>query len=188
MPGYSIPRPTSGDIVDLILDDHRYMEGLLRDLRTRPADRAAARECLSAVLVSHSEAEEEAVYPKLARRAGDVGAEEVEHGHEEHAEGTMCLLELHQAKGTSTKKFEDAVSKLSAYLAHHFVEEELTILAPAREQIAEKARREIGAAWLKARNTLLDADCGAVDNVSRLVDKAVKDGVIPQELPEHPDD
>ncbi|HYO85100.1 MAG TPA: hemerythrin domain-containing protein [Dermatophilaceae bacterium] len=186
MPGYAIPRPTSGDIIDLILDDHRFVESLLRDLRTSPSDRAAARACLAAVLVAHAEAEQSAVYPKLARRAEEVGAEEVEHGHKEHAEGNRCLLELLEAKGTTTQKFEDAVNKLSAYLYHHICEEELTILGPAREQVGDKERREIGAGWLATRGELLDGDCGSAENVRRLVDRDVKAGIIREELPEHP--
>ena len=57
MTDYEIPRPTSGDVVELILEDHRLFESLLRDLRDATADREAARATLSAVLIAHGEAE-----------------------------------------------------------------------------------------------------------------------------------
>ncbi|HCE60855.1 MAG TPA: cation-binding protein, partial [Janibacter terrae] len=65
MSDYTIPQPTSGDIVDLISQDHRLLEDLMRAMRDESADRDAARVAFSDLLVAHSEAEEEAVYPKL---------------------------------------------------------------------------------------------------------------------------
>ena len=38
-----IPRPESGDVVDLILRDHRLLEELLRELRNAQSDRDALR-------------------------------------------------------------------------------------------------------------------------------------------------
>ena len=39
MSDYEIPAPTSGDIVDLITDDHRLLEDLMRAMRDESADR-----------------------------------------------------------------------------------------------------------------------------------------------------
>lgn len=188
MPAISAPRPTSGDVCVLILDDHRYIEGLLRDLRLGVEDRAALRAALSAALVSHSEAEESEVYGRLRKAATPVTGEEVEHGHEEHAEGTAAMLELLDCRGLHTQKFQDALLKLSAYLSHHFAEEEATILGPALTDVPEKTRRDIGARWLAARGELLDSDCGATENVRRIVEADRERGVIPTELPKQPDD
>ena len=49
-----IPRPTSGDVVELILTDHRLFEDLLRECRRPEADRDAARTALAEVLVAHA--------------------------------------------------------------------------------------------------------------------------------------
>lgn len=188
MSDFVIPRPSSGDIITLILDDHRWMEALMRDLRIGACDRAAARAALSATLIAHSEAEEKAVYGRLAAGADEVGQEEVEHGHEEHAEGTAAMLELLECKGTDTQKFEDALEKVSAYLNHHFAEEEITILGPALRDLPEKRRRDIGSAWLAARSTLLDDDCGNIATVRALVEAARQEGVLDGELPDQPED
>ena len=44
---------------------------------------------------------------------------------------------------------------------HHLTEEELTILNPAREEVGEQVRAELGEAFATERNPQLDADCGS---------------------------
>ncbi|GMA39160.1 hypothetical protein GCM10025883_12050 [Mobilicoccus caccae] len=187
MTRFTLPRPTSGDIIDLIIDDHRVMESLLRDVRDSSGDREAARQAYSALLVAHSVAEEEEVYPTLRTKTAQVGEHEVEHGEEEHAEGLAALLELLEAKGTDTQKYDDAAEKASNYLYHHVVEEELTILNPARSDLSDAVRADLGAKFLARRSALLDEDCGDIETVRRLVARAVKDDTIPSaDLPESP--
>ena len=65
-----IPRPTSGDVLERILQDHELFEDLLRRARRNDVDRAAARQALAEVLVAHATAEEEKVYPSLRRAQG----------------------------------------------------------------------------------------------------------------------
>jgi hemerythrin superfamily protein len=180
MTTYEIPRPTEGDVVDLILDDHRLFETLLRDLRDSTADREAARAALSAVLIAHGEAEEEKVYTQL-RRKDAITEHEAEHGEEEHAEGNEALLALLECKGTDTQKFDDAVEELATALNHHIGEEEQTILNPARTDVSEDVRQELGKQWAKRRNALLDEDCGDIENVRRIVKKAEREGLLDDE-------
>ena len=170
-----IPRPTAGDVVQLILDDHRLFEDLLRQLRDATADREAAREALADALIAHGEAEEQHVYPKLVRKDA-IGTHEAEHGEHEHAEGNEKLLALLECKGTDTQKFDDAVEELQKALMHHIGEEEQTILNPARTDVSEAARAELGAQFAQARNALLDERPGSVDNVRRLVEQAEQEG------------
>src|SRR5918992_953056 len=118
-------RPIAGDVVELILDDHRRFETLLRQLRDSSTDRAAVRRALAALHVAHAEAEERHVYPTLRKKRA-IDAHEVEH------------------RGTDTQAFDDAVEKLAEALNHHLTEEELTILNPAREEVSEQARTKLG--------------------------------------------
>lgn len=178
MTDYQIPRPTSGDVVELILDDHRLFEALLRDLRDSTADRTAARQALSSVLIAHGESEEEKVYPSL-RRKGAIDEHEVEHGEEEHAEGNQKLLALLECSGTDTQKFDDAVEELATALMHHIGEEEQTILNPARTGVSDAKRDELGRTWTAARNELLDQDCGDIANVARIVKRAYQEDLLP---------
>jgi hemerythrin-like domain-containing protein len=174
-------RPTSGDVIDLIIDDHRLFEQLLRQLRDSTQDRDAVRQAFADVLIAHGEAEEELVYPILRRKAEDIGEHEVEHGHEEHAEGNEALLAVLELKSTTTQAFTDAVEELSNLITHHIAEEELTILSPARTEVGERVRRDLGVKWAARRNQLIDENCGAVANVQRIVEEARKEGLLDEE-------
>ncbi len=76
-----------------------------------------------------------------------MGEHEAEHGKEEHAEGHEALLAVLELKGTDTQAFDDAVEELVTAVNHHLTEEELTILNPAREEVGEQVRAELGEAF-----------------------------------------
>jgi hemerythrin superfamily protein len=177
MTSIDLGRPVQGDVVELILDDHRRFETLLRDLRDSSSDRDAVRAAFATLHVAHAEAEEAHVYPQLRRKRA-VGAHEAEHGEEEHAEGHEALLAVLELKGTDTQAFDDAVEELAKVVNHHLTEEELTILNPAREEVGEPARAELGVAFAKARNALIDDGCGSLTNVRRIVAAARRDGLL----------
>ncbi len=182
-----IPRPTSGDVLERILEDHALFEDLLRLARRTDTDRDAARTALAEVLVAHATAEEEKVYPSL-RRARAIGEHEEEHGEEEHAEINEALLEFLRAKGTDTQKYDDALEELATVVNHHANEEEQTILNPAREEVSLERREELGVAWLTRRNALLEEGCASEEQVAALLDEAVEEGVLaPEEAREEAD-
>lgn len=159
------------DVIELILQDHRGFESLLRDLRSTDSDRVARRAQLSAVLVAHAEAEEAEVYPDL-RRSDAISEHEAEHGQEEHAEGHEALLAVLEIDDVGSEEFSEAVHELSEALSHHLDEEERTILNPARDDVDLSVREELGRAFAAARQAQLDDDCGDIDNVRRLVERA----------------
>ncbi len=169
--------PTEGDVVDLIVADHRHFEELLRDLRDATRDRDAVRQTLATLLVAHAEAEEREVYPTL-RKERAITAHEKEHGTEEHAEGNQALLDILEAEDTTGEGFDDLVEELASKVNHHLTEEELTILNPAREEVDDAERARLGAAFAATRNTLIESDCGAVENVRRIVAAAEKAGLL----------
>ncbi|WP_147061660.1 hemerythrin domain-containing protein [Knoellia locipacati] len=177
MSDYEIPRPTSGDVLDLILADHRLFEDFLRLARRTDADRDAARSALCELLVAHAEAEEEKVYPTLRRKRA-IGAHEEEHGEEEHAEITEAIVGFLEAKGTDTDKYDEALEELATVVNHHSNEEEQTILNPAREDVSEDVRAELGVAWATRRNQLLEEGCASLDQVKALLRRAESEGVI----------
>ena len=180
MTSIELGRPRQGDVVDLILDDHRRFEALLRDLRDSSSDRDAVRHAFSALHVAHARAEETHVYPKL-RRKHAIGEHEVEHGEEEHAEGHEALLAVLELKGTDTQAFDDAVEELAKAVGHHLTEEELTILNPAREEVGEQVRAELGKAFVTERNAQLDAGCGTLTEVRAIVAAARREGLLDHE-------
>jgi len=164
-------------VIELILDDHRRFETLLRQLRDSSSDRDAVRKAFSALHVAHAEAEEKHVYPSL-RKERAIDAHEEHHGEEEHAEGNEALLAVLELKGTDTQAFDDAVEELSRLVNHHLAEEELTILNPARTEVSESARAKLGDAFTTERNAQIDADCGRIDNVRTIVARAKSDGLL----------
>ena len=170
-------RPVAGDVVDLILSDHRRFEDLMRQLRDSSSDRAAVRAALSALHVAHAEAEEKYVYPTLRKKRA-IDEHEAHHGEEEHAEGNQALLALLDLKGTDTQAFDDAVEEFATALNHHLTEEELTILNPAREEVSAAARAQLGLEFLTERNAQLDADCGRIANVRTIVARDEKKGLL----------
>lgn len=173
-------RPTTGDVVDLILDDHRRFEGLLRQLRDSSEDRDVVRRAFANLHVAHAEAEEQHVYPML-RRKDAIGEHEAEHGEEEHAEGNEALLAVLELKGTGTQAFDDAVENLATAVNHHLTEEELTILNPARDDVSEKVRGELGERFATERNKQIDRGCGRIENVRKIVRRAEKKGLLDDE-------
>jgi hemerythrin HHE cation binding domain-containing protein len=163
-----IPRPTSGDVVDLILADHRLFEDLLHLLRDKTQDRAAVRAALADVVVAHAEAEEMHVYPTL-RDKGAVGEEEVEHGIHEHLEAHERLLDLLEVEDLQSDDFDEAIEELTKALAHHLDEEEREILNPARTDVDAATKEELGRRFAAERNRQLGARSGHIENVRRLV-------------------
>jgi hypothetical protein len=177
MTAIELGRPVQGDVIDLILEDHRRFETLMRTLRDASADREAARQAFSALHVAHALAEEELVYPKLRKKSA-IGEHEEEHGEEEHAEGNEALLALLELKGTDTQAFDDALEELAEKVNHHLTEEELSILNPAREEVGEQVRADLGEAFARRRNELIDEGCGSVAQVRELVAQARQEGLL----------
>jgi hypothetical protein len=163
-----IPRPDQGDVVDLIVADHRLFEDLLHQLRDVTSDRAAVRSGLADVLVAHAEAEEQHVYPNLVRKQA-VDADDVEHSEHEHLEINERLLDLLEVDDVGSGDFDEAVEELTKALAHHLDEEEREILNPARTDVADDVRADLGGRFAAERSAQLDAGAGDVENVRRLV-------------------
>jgi len=177
---HDLGRPSGGDVLDLILDDHRRFEALLRELRDSSADRDAVRRSFAALHVAHAVAEEEKVYPTLRRRDA-IDDHEAEHGEEEHAEGHQALLAVLEADDVHGEEYDDLVEELAGKVNHHLTEEELTILNPAREDVEEETRRRLGEAFAAERSKQLDADCGRTENVRRIVVEAGRSGTLSED-------
>ncbi len=175
-----IPRPTHGDVLERILQDHRLFEDLLRLARRNDTDRSAARKALAEVLVAHATSEEEKVYPTL-RKDRAISEHEEEHGEEEHAEIIEALLAFLQVEDTDGQEYDDALEDLATVVNHHSNEEEQTILNPAREDVSVEEREQLGTAWLARRNELLEQGCATTEQVAALLDEAVDEGTLAPE-------
>lgn len=165
---------TRGDVVEIILADHRWFEEALRELRDVRSDRAAVLADMATVLIAHAQSEESKVYPTL-RQQKAIDSEEVEHSHHEHDEGNQALLALMEVEDTTSADFSERVHELSEALSHHLDEEERDVLNPARTDLDRAARAKLGADFAAERARLIDYHCGSIDNVRRIVAASSKD-------------
>ncbi|WP_328492226.1 hemerythrin domain-containing protein [Streptomyces sp. NBC_00414] len=161
--------PETQDVVELILEDHRKMEDLFRQMRSVEADRATALKEFADLLIAHALAEETKVYPAL-KRYKDIDSEEVEHGEAEHEDGHKALLALLEVDEVGSEDWDEKLEELVEAIAHHTDEEERTILNGARENVAMERREELGAEFLKERAHRLRSGCGSVDNVRDIIE------------------
>ncbi|MCW2611772.1 MAG: hypothetical protein QOC93_4145 [Actinomycetota bacterium] len=165
-----IPRLTEGDVVDLILADHRLFEDLLHQLRDVTQDRVEVRRALADVVAAHAEAEEAYVYPALVRKRA-VDEDDVEHGTHEHLEGNEKLLALLEVEDVTSEDFDEAVEELTKALAHHLDEEEREILNPARTEVEDSVKQDLGRKFAEERNRQLDLHAGEPENLRTLIEK-----------------
>lgn len=138
----------SEDVVDLIMQDHREVERLFEELRTHPEKRALLVPAMSAVLLAHSRAEENEVYPVARDEAGET--DEVAHSQKEHAEAEE-LLERLAGLEPRDPEFDRVLEKLIEAVTHHVEEEESTLLPGMRERLDEGRRVELGRAFAASR-------------------------------------
>ena len=182
-----IPRPTDGDVVERILEDHRLFEDLLRQARRNDTDRAAAREALAEVLVAHATAEEEKVYPELRRSRAITGHEE-EHSEEEHAEINEALLAFLAGQGHRHPEVRRHARGAGDGRQPPLERGGADHPQPRPRRGLARAPRGARRAWLDRRNELLEEGCGAEEQVEAKLDEAVDEGVLaPEEAREEAD-
>lgn len=138
----------SGDVVDLIMDDHREVERLFGELREHPDKRPLLTPVLSALLVAHSRAEEAEVYPVAKDEAGE--REDVAHAQHEHAKAEHTLKQLVEADPQSPQ-YDQLLRELEEAITHHIEEEESTMLSQMRERLSDDRRAELGQVFADSR-------------------------------------
>ena len=70
---------------------------------------------------------------------------------------------------TASEEFSEKLHELSEALTHHLDEEERDVLNPARTDVEEDVRRKLGDAFAEERSRLIDAGCGDLANVRKVV-------------------
>ncbi|MEU1898176.1 hemerythrin domain-containing protein [Nocardiopsis dassonvillei] len=136
------------DAVTLILKDHRTMEELFDRLQSEPDQRPRLLEEIEAILIAHSRAEEDEVYPAAAKAAGE--GPEVRHGTEEHQEAEELLQKLKECDPKS-KEFDKRCKEFVDAVKHHVEEEESDVLPGLREAVSQKRAQELGRAFWERR-------------------------------------
>jgi hemerythrin superfamily protein len=138
----------AGDVVDLIMQDHREVERLFDQLKDFPEKRPNLVPVLTTLLTAHSRAEESAVYPAAAAEADE--ADEVAHSQEEHVEADQLLAKLAKTDPTSAD-FDKVLQNLVDAVTHHVEEEETKVLPGMKANLSAERREQLGEAFASSR-------------------------------------
>jgi hemerythrin superfamily protein len=137
------------DVVELIKDQHRRMEGLLEQAeKADPEQMHGLLQQVADLLVPHSEAEESFVYPAI-RRHDQSEAEEVKDGTAEHHHIEGLLQEL-LAEDASSPGYDGKLAAMIGELRHHVDEEEQDLLPVLSEEAGDAEREELGRRFAEA--------------------------------------
>ncbi|MCO5967406.1 hemerythrin domain-containing protein [Actinoallomurus soli] len=147
------------DVVELIMQDHRTLEKLFDELRQDAGRRPELLDKVAALLTAHSRAEEERVYPVVAKDAGE--RDEAHHGAEEHHEAEEMLEKL-RGMSPEGKEFEEKLKEFIDAVKHHVEEEESDILPALRDAVSAERLKELGTAFAeRRRQELTDGSSGS---------------------------
>jgi iron-sulfur cluster repair protein YtfE (RIC family) len=132
------------DIIDLLVTEHRALEGLLADVETT-SDRALRREVLDAAIASlkeHTAKEKQFLHPVTRARvpSGDVL---VDHELREHADADR-IIERIRGLADTDPEFDPLVSTMMNDVRHHVQEEETEIFPRLRTACPAETLRELG--------------------------------------------
>jgi hemerythrin superfamily protein len=136
------------DVVELIMQDHRTLEKLFDELQQKTERRSELLDKVAALLIAHSRAEEERVYPVVAKEAGE--RDEAHHGAEEHHEAEEMLEKLRKMSPEG-KDFEKKLKEFIDAVKHHVEEEESDILPALRDAVSADRLKELGTAFAEQR-------------------------------------
>jgi hemerythrin superfamily protein len=142
------------DVINLITTDHRAMERLFDRLETDRSRRPELLKQVSAMLMAHARAEEEGVYPAIAREAGEE--DDIEHSEDEHQEAESLLKVLERTDPDSSE-FDVRLHEFIDAVKHHIEDEETEILPALRQSVSKKRLNELGKAFDDRRRQELSA-------------------------------
>lgn len=140
------------DVISLIMDDHRLMEQLFERIQAGEGDRAALIDEVEARLLAHARAEEQEVYPAVAKAVPEE-REEVDHGYDEHQETEKLIQKVRERM--DAPGFDHALQKFISAMEHHVEEEETEVLPALRETVDEDTLERLGEAFIRVRGEVL---------------------------------
>lgn len=132
------------DVIDILTTDHQNMLDLIGQIRqaTTVEQRRDTVDTVIAEIMRHTVAEEMHVYPAMEKYLPN-GAEEVEHGKQEHGELIDVMKKLEDVDA-ETEEFMSLVAELESQLRHHIEDEEQDQFPGLRQHIPKDERQAIG--------------------------------------------
>ncbi|KRE43551.1 hemerythrin domain-containing protein [Knoellia sp. Soil729] len=153
-------------VITLIKDDHKKLEAVFKKLESaEPADTPPLLQQVQELLVPHSKAEEQVVYPAIREAAPEEGSD-VDDGLAEHHHVEETLKSLLGAD-PEAPGVDGLIAAMIGEVRHH-VEEEETQILPAFAEQADNARlSELGEAFVQAKERALSELTGGTTGATR---------------------
>jgi iron-sulfur cluster repair protein YtfE (RIC family) len=135
--------------LDLLIEqDHRAVERLFAAFTGTGVDRQGIVDRIIEELSRHAAAEEEVVYPEMARKLAG-GDQKTAEARDEHAAMKRILAELDQRPAPGD--VERLIRALEQEVKHHVQEEEGDLLPSLRRAVGDLRMRELGATFQTAK-------------------------------------
>lgn len=142
-----------GDIIDLILEDHRPLKdliGKLKDSDLDPGDKMVAFEEFASLLMIHSKPEEESLYTYM-KEDEELRTEGME-GQVEHELADQLIAEIKAE--SDPDMWQAKVKVLAEIVEHHIEEEEETLLPDFKKESSSEERSELGQKFMELKTTI----------------------------------
>lgn len=146
-----------GDILDLILDDHKDLKRLLKILKdpeTDIGDRYAAFEEFGPLLVMHAKPEEQTLYVDMKKNQ-DMRIDGME-GEVEHSIAENLLKDAQKTKDEDL--WSAKVKVLAELVDHHIKEEEEDMFPQYKKKSDKKTRQELGEKYMQLKSKMGKVD------------------------------
>jgi hemerythrin-like domain-containing protein len=141
-------------VITLIKDDHKKLESVFKKLeKAEPPQFPALLQQVAELLIPHSKAEEQVVYPAIKAATPDE-AEEVDDGLAEHQHVEETLKQL-LATDPEEPGTDGLVAAMIGEVRHHVEEEEQDILPAFAKEASNDQLTQLGEAFTQAKEKAL---------------------------------
>jgi hemerythrin superfamily protein len=142
-------------VVTLIKEDHRKLEAVFKKLESEPDDVRALLQQVAEMLIPHSKAEEQVVYPAIKATAPDE-REDVDDGIAEHHHVAETLQQLLDGDPEGPGG-DGLIAAMIGEVRHHVEEEEEDILPRFAEAASNDQLSDLGEKFTAAKKEALAA-------------------------------
>ncbi|HEU5144396.1 MAG TPA: hemerythrin domain-containing protein [Dermatophilaceae bacterium] len=140
-------------VITLIKEDHKELEAVFKQLEAQKGDIRSLLMQVAELLVPHSKAEEEVVYPAIKSTAPQE-AEDVDDGLAEHQHVEETLTQL-LVMDPEEPGADGLIAAMIGEVRHHVEEEEEMILPKFADEASNQQLSELGDQFTAAKKKYL---------------------------------
>lgn len=165
------------DVIKLIKAQHRQIDKLLEQANEGSGDTGALIQQVAELLLPHSQAEEDFVYPTIKQKSSDSG-EDVKDGVAEHHHIEEMIQSL-LAQEPGDPGYDGTLAAVTAELRHHVEEEEEELLPVLQETSSAQELERMGERFAAATGGAGSQPAGDSHDLTRdeLYERAQEQGV-----------